>query len=56
MSKLRLRAAVGLFTGHTTLRAHLYKFVHIVCDCPILACKRYRVWDNMFLKLEILRK
>jgi hypothetical protein len=24
MSKLRLRAAVGLLTGHTSLRAHLY--------------------------------
>ena len=28
MSKLRLRAAVGLLTGHTSLRAHLYKLVH----------------------------
>jgi hypothetical protein len=25
MSKLRLRAAVGLLTNHTTLRDHLYK-------------------------------
>jgi hypothetical protein len=25
MKKLRLRAAVGLLTGHTSLRAHLYK-------------------------------
>jgi hypothetical protein len=25
MSRLRLRAAVGLLTGHTTLRAHMYK-------------------------------
>jgi hypothetical protein len=72
MSKLRLRAAVGLLTGHTTLRAHLYKLghteqqecrlcgydkedgVHIVCDCPVLACKRYRIWDCMFLKPEVL--
>jgi hypothetical protein len=28
MSKVRLRAAVGLLTGHTCLRAHLYKFGH----------------------------
>jgi hypothetical protein len=28
MSKLRLRAAVGLLTGHTTLRVHLYKLGH----------------------------
>jgi hypothetical protein len=28
MSKLRLRAAVGLLTGHTTLRAHLYILGH----------------------------
>jgi hypothetical protein len=28
MSRLRLRAAVGLLTGHTTLRAHLYKTGH----------------------------
>ena len=28
MSKLRLRAAVGLLTGHTSLRAHLHKLGH----------------------------
>ena len=28
MSSLRLRAAVGLLTGHTSLRAHLYKLGH----------------------------
>jgi hypothetical protein len=28
MSKLRLRAAVGLLTGHTSLRAHLYRLGH----------------------------
>jgi hypothetical protein len=28
MSKLRLGAAVGLLTGHTNLRAHLYKLGH----------------------------
>ena len=28
MSKLRLRAAVGLLTGPTSLRTHLYKVEH----------------------------
>jgi predicted Zn-ribbon and HTH transcriptional regulator len=74
MSKLRLRAAVGLLTGHTSLRAHIYKLghtegqecrlcgydkedsVHIVCHCPVLACKRYRIWSSMFLKHEDLEK
>jgi hypothetical protein len=68
MSQLRLGAAVGLLTGHTSLRPDLYRFghsegqesrlcgcdkedsVHIVCDCPGLACKRYRIWGSMFLK------
>jgi hypothetical protein len=72
MNKLRLRAAVGLLTGHTSLRAHLHKLgyterqewrlcgyekedsVHIVCDCPVLACKRYRILGCMFLKPEDL--
>jgi hypothetical protein len=72
MNRLRLRAAVGLLTGHTSLRAHLYKLghtegqdcrlcghekegsVHIVCDCPVLACKRYRILSCMFLKPEDL--
>jgi hypothetical protein len=71
MSKLRLRAAVGL-TGHASLKEHLYKLghterqecrlcgyekqdsVHIVCDCPVLACKRYRNLGCMFLKPEDL--
>jgi hypothetical protein len=70
MNKLRLRAAVGLLTGHTSLRAHLHKLgyterqecrlcgydkedsAHIVCDCPVLACKRYRILGYMFLKPE----
>jgi hypothetical protein len=70
MNKLRLKAAVGLLTGHTSLRAHLCKLghterqecrlcgydkedsVHTVCDCPVLACKRYRIWGSMFLKPE----
>jgi hypothetical protein len=72
MNKLRLRAAVGLLTGHTSLRTHLYKLryterqecrlcgyekedsVHIVCDCPDLACNRYRISGCMFLKPENL--
>jgi hypothetical protein len=74
MSKLRFRAAVGLLTGHTTVRAHLYKTghterqecrlcgynkedtVHIVCQYPVLTCKRYRVWGSMFLKPEDVEK
>jgi hypothetical protein len=66
ISKLRPRAAVGLLTGHTTLRTHLYKIghtegqecwlcgcdkedsVYFVCVCPVLACKRYRIWGCMF--------
>jgi hypothetical protein len=72
MNKLRLRGAVGLLTGHTSLRARMYKpghterqecrlcgydeefSVHIVCDCPVLACKRYRILGCMFLKPEDL--
>jgi hypothetical protein len=72
MNKLRLRAAVGLLTGHTSLRAHLHKLghterqecrlcghdkensVHIVCDCPVLACKRCRIRGCVFLKHEDL--
>ena len=71
-SKLKLRAVVGLLTGHTTLTAHLYKLghterqecqlcvydkedtVHTVCDCPVLACKTYRIWGSVFLKPEDL--
>jgi hypothetical protein len=74
MSKLRFRAAVGLLTVHTSLRAQLYKLghtetqefqlcghdkednIHIVCKCPVLACKTYRIWGNMFLKPEGLEK
>jgi hypothetical protein len=67
MNGLRLRAAVGLLTGHTSLRAHLHKqqecrlcgygkedSVHIVCNCRVLACKRYRILGCMFLKPEDL--
>jgi hypothetical protein len=28
--------------------------IHIVCDCPVLACKRYRILGYMFLKPEDL--
>jgi hypothetical protein len=28
--------------------------VHIVCDCLVLACNRYRIWGSMFLKPEDL--
>jgi hypothetical protein len=28
--------------------------VHIVCDCPVLACKRDRIWGSMFLNPEDL--
>jgi hypothetical protein len=72
MSRLRVRAAVGLLTGHTKLRAHLYTLgytegqecrlcgyekedsVHTECDCPVLACKRYRIVGCVFLKPEDL--
>jgi predicted Zn-ribbon and HTH transcriptional regulator len=72
MHKLRLRAAVGLLTGHTKLRAHLHKLghtesqecrlcgyenedsIHVVCNCPVLACERYRILGCMFLKPEDL--
>jgi hypothetical protein len=74
ISRLRLRAAVGLSTGHTTLIAHLYKLghteqqdswlcgcnredsVHIVCDCPVLACKKHRTWGGVFLRPKDLHK
>jgi predicted Zn-ribbon and HTH transcriptional regulator len=74
MNRSRLRIAVGLLTGHTKLRAHLYKLgytegqecrlcgyekedsIHIVCDCPVLACKGYRILGYMFLKPEDLKK
>jgi hypothetical protein len=34
MNRLRLRAAVGLLTGHTTLRAHIYKPGHRTARMP----------------------
>jgi predicted Zn-ribbon and HTH transcriptional regulator len=73
INRSRLRTAVGLLTGHISLRAHLYKLgytegqecrlcgyekedsVHIVCDCPVLACKRYRIFGCMFLKPDDLQ-
>ena len=72
MSRLRLRAAVGLLTGHTTLKAQLYILghterqecrlcgydkedsVHTVCDCTVLAGKRYRIWGSVLLKPQDL--
>ena len=30
--------------------------VHIMCDCPVVACKRYRIWGRMFLQHEDLEK
>jgi hypothetical protein len=30
--------------------------VHTVCHCPVLACKRYRIWGSMFLKHEDVEK
>jgi hypothetical protein len=30
--------------------------VNIVCHCPVLACKRYRIWGRMCLKPEDLQK
>jgi hypothetical protein len=73
MNRSRLRIAVGLLTGHTKLRVHLYKLgytegqecrlcgyekdsIHIVCDCPVLACKRYGILGYIFLKPEDLKK
>ena len=32
------------------------KTVYTVCQCPVLACKRYRNWGSMFLKPEDLEK
>ena len=61
MNKLRLRAAVGLLTGHTSLRANLYKLGHTERqECLLcghvwpsgLACKRCMFWCSMFLRPE----
>jgi hypothetical protein len=30
--------------------------VHSVCDCPVLVCKRYEIWDIMFLRPEDTEK
>ena len=27
-----------------------------MCECPVLACKRYRSWGSLFLKPEDLEK
>jgi hypothetical protein len=26
--------------------------VHTVCHCPVLACKRYKIWGSIFLRPE----
>jgi hypothetical protein len=31
------------------------KTVYTFCDCPVLACKRYRILGYMFLKPEDLK-
>ncbi|KYQ59907.1 hypothetical protein ALC60_01002, partial [Trachymyrmex zeteki] len=28
--------------------------IHLLCRCPLLACKRYRSWSNTFLMSEDL--
>ena len=70
LSKLILRAAVGhttlrvlpYKTGQTERQeCRLCGYdkadsVHIVCDCRVLACKRYGRWGSMFLKPEDLEK
>ena len=28
----------------------------MVCQCPVLACKSYKVWGRMFLKSEDVEK
>jgi hypothetical protein len=70
MGRLNLRAAIGLLTGHTTLykfglterqERELCGYakedgVHILCHCSVLACKRYRIWDSMFLRPKDLGK
>ena len=35
---------------------HKEDSVHIVCDCSVLARKRYRIWGSMFPKPEDLEK
>jgi hypothetical protein len=30
------------------------KTVYTLIDCPVLACKRYKIWGCMFLKPEDL--
>lgn len=56
---------MGLLMGHMALRGHLYNLgtttqkecrlcgedsIYILCHCPALVCKRYRSWDDMFIK------
>lgn len=68
MSRQRLRVAVGLLTGHSSLLStYLFNLglaerrecrlcgderedsVHLLCHCPSLLHKRYRIWGRMFL-------
>ena len=28
----------------------------IICHCPVVACKRYRIWSDLFLKPEDLEE
>ena len=71
MSRLRLGVAVGPVTGHTALRAILYKrglkerqdcrlckddSVDTVFHCPVLACKRHRTWSSTSLRRKDLEK
>jgi hypothetical protein len=72
MSREKIKVAVGLLTGYTTLTAHMFQpgctprhdcrrcrdeeedTVHVVCHCPVLACKRYRTLGSRFLKTKDL--
>ena len=54
MSRQELKVVVGLLPGHTTLRAHMFKFrlcganEDSVRHCPTLARNRYRTLGRMF--------
>jgi hypothetical protein len=30
----------------------IQRTLYTLCDCPVLACKRYRIWGSMFLQPE----
>jgi len=55
MNRPKIKGTVGLLTGHTTLRAHMFELeltqhrgqkgkVHFVCHCAALACKGTEPW------------